>query len=55
MTVAEVAEDGGKDHVGHDEGGLEGATLGVADLVLLLDLGQNAWNNIKEDAVNFLF
>ena len=43
MSVTEVSEDGGEDHVADHEGGLEGAGLGVADLVLALDLGQDSW------------
>lgn len=47
VPVSEVAEDGREHHVGDDEGRLEGAALRVGDVVLGLDLGQDAWKGRK--------
>jgi hypothetical protein len=42
MSIAEVAEERSEQHVADHEGRLEGAGLSVLDLVLILDLPQNA-------------
>lgn len=46
VAIAQVAEDGGEDHVGGDEDGLKEARFRVADLVVVLD--------VVEDPCTFL-
>ena len=49
VAVAGVAKDGREDHVAGHEGGLQGSPLGVANLEVSLDLGQDTWKREKFD------
>ena len=43
VSIAEVAEQRGEEHVADHERGLQGASLAVVDVVFFLDLSQDAW------------
>lgn len=42
VPIAQISEDGCEDHVRDDKGGLQGTTLRIADVIFILNLGQDS-------------